>query len=79
MRLKSAALAAMILACAGPARAQYITPFNSWNFAAPAPGTVNGPPAAKPGDAPQTCVLVSRGRETPRYDCKPAPAAKPNG
>ena len=75
MRLKSAALAAIILACAGPARAQYITPFNSWNFTAPPPGNEK---SVLPPKAPETCAATPHGRDSSRSDCKPA-SPKPSG
>jgi len=76
MRLKSAALAAMVLTCACPARAQYITPFNSWNFTAPPPGDGK---SVLPPKGPETCAAAPHGRDSPRSDCKPAATATPSG
>jgi hypothetical protein len=78
MRLKSAGLAALLLACAAPARAQYITPFSSWIFNAPVPwNDKNGADPAKPAAGSEACVVVPHGRDgLPRDDCKPTTPGK---
>jgi hypothetical protein len=65
----------MVLTFACPARAQYITPFNSWNFTAPPPGDGK---SVLPAKGPETCVAQPHGRDSTRNDCKPA-APKPSG
>jgi hypothetical protein len=81
MRKGLIVLAAAVFAFAGPARAQYVSPFSgNWLFGSPVTvDAIMGSAASDDSQAKTRCTTIPAGRDGVRYRCTTAPSVAASG